>query len=104
MILHVRPIGLLTGIGVARSVGSWVALRPKVFFYNWLLGTPLGGSAPGPRMRAVYTIFQIEWLQKVAKKRNYRENPCEKVVNFAPWGARNVKQSLIFWFEGVSPC
>ena len=48
-----RPIGLLTGIGVARVVGSWVALRPKVFLYNWLLGTPLGGTQPAPRMRAV---------------------------------------------------
>ena len=84
------------GNRLERGVGSWVALRPKVFFYNWLLGTPLGGTAPAARLRAVYTIFQIEWLQKVAKKRNYRRNPCEKVANFAPWGARNVKQSLIF--------
>ena len=87
---------MLTGIGVAQSVGSWVALRPTPTFYNWLLGTPLGGTEPAAGMRAVCTIFQIEWLQKVAKKRNYRRNPCEKVANFAPWGARNVKQSLIF--------
>ena len=41
-ILHVRGVGSETRKKPARPVGSWGALRPKDFLYNWLLGTPLG--------------------------------------------------------------
>ena len=43
-ILHVRGVGSETRKNVRRVVGSWGALRPKVFFDNWLLRTPLGVS------------------------------------------------------------
>ena len=62
-----RPIGLLTGIGVERGVGSWVALRPTPTFYNWLLGTPLGGGEPGPRMRNSIYTFEIQWNLQTIK-------------------------------------
>ena len=42
-ILHARGVGSETRKNLKRVVGSWGALRPKVFFDNWLLGTPLGG-------------------------------------------------------------
>ena len=56
MILHVRPIGLLTGIGVERGVGTWGASRSIVFIVFELPATPLGGSEPGPRMRRAMAI------------------------------------------------
>ena len=38
-----RGVGSETRKNLTGLVGSWGALRPKVFFDNWLLGTPLGG-------------------------------------------------------------
>ena len=61
MILHVRPVGLLTGIRVERVVGMWRAYRSMVLDTDWPPETPLGGSAPGPRMRRVLYLFDF-WM------------------------------------------
>ena len=59
MILHVRPVGLLTGIRVERQRGMWRAYRSMVLDTDWPPETPLGGSTPGPGMRPVLYLFDF---------------------------------------------
>ena len=50
---------MLTGIGVARSRGSWGASRSIVFFDGKPPATPLGSSAPGASMRSVSSFSLV---------------------------------------------
>ena len=59
MILHVRPVGLLTGIRVAGQGGMWRAYRSMVLDTDWLQETPLGGTAPAADMRTVLYLFDF---------------------------------------------
>ena len=59
MILHVRPVGLLTGIRVARQRGMWRAYRSMVLDTDWPQETRLGGTAPAPRMRPTIYMFDF---------------------------------------------
>ena len=61
MILHVRPVGLLTGIRVERQSGMWRAYRSMVLDTDWPPETPLGGTAPAARMRPVLYLFDF-WM------------------------------------------
>ena len=61
MILHVRPVGLLTGTRVERVVGMWRAYRLMVSATDWLQETPLGGSRPAAGMRLVLYLFDF-WM------------------------------------------
>ena len=61
MILHVRPVGLLTGTRVERGVGMWRAYRSMVLDTDWPPETPLGGGRPAAGMRRVLYLFDF-WM------------------------------------------
>ena len=66
MILHVRPVGLLTGIRVERQRGMWRAYRSMVLDTDWPPETPLGGTAPAARMRrAIYRFDFVVFHEHV---------------------------------------
>ena len=55
-----RPIGLLTGIGVKRGDGGWGISRCSVFFGNELPEHPHFGFEPAAGMRATIKVFVFE--------------------------------------------
>ena len=73
MILHVRPVGLLTGIRVARGVGMWRAYRLMVSATDWLQETPLGGTG--------YADLPIQdWFRGVSRTCFFRVSKLEKHI------------------------